>query len=135
MIFSWSIVDVFFCCKEIRKICGLFFLVTFCVSCSLAPASDTSQTELFLAGSTDKELLQAYTPVFLVEEADKPYNRIGSPRALSDKRSNPTIIVDPEHAALFVEKNDKKKQPAYFADFFTAKEDGYDAPGKDHRFL
>ncbi len=91
-----------------RKVCGLFFLVSFCVSCSLASVSDTSHTELFQAGRTENDLLQAYAPVFLVEEADKPYNRIGIPRAQTNKKNKPTIIVDPEHAALFVEKNDFK---------------------------
>ena len=91
-----------------RKVCGLFFLVSLCVSCSLAPVSDTSHTELFQAGRTDNDFLQAYAPVFLVEEADKPYNKIGIPRAQTNKKNKPTIIVDPEHAALFVEKNDFK---------------------------
>ena len=108
MIFHLARKDFPLLSKGVRKICGLVFLVSFCVSCSLAPVSDTSQTELFQAGPTDNDLLQAYAPVFLVEEADKPYNRIGIPGVLANRKNEPTIIVDPEHGALFAEKNDFK---------------------------
>lgn len=94
-------------CKGVRRrVWELFCLVSFCVSCSLAPVSDTSQAELFQTAPINHELLQVYAPVFLVEEADKPYNRIGTPRARTGKKGKSAIIVDPEHAALFMEKVD-----------------------------
>ncbi len=115
MIFHLTGKDFPLLSKEARKICGLIFLVFFCVSCSLAPVSDTSQTELFLAGPTDNDLLQAYAPVFLVEEADKPYNRIGIPGVLANRKNEPTVIVDPGHGALFAEKNAFKTAKGIFS--------------------
>jgi len=81
---------------------GWLLLVLSCISCSIVTRSEPGRVELFHASPTDDHIIDAFVPVFLVQEADKTYNRIGMPQVRVDANGGLAVHVDPSQAALFV---------------------------------
>jgi hypothetical protein len=76
------------------------------ISCSIVTRSEPGRVELFQASPNDDHTIDAFVPVFLVQEADKSYNRIGMPQVRVDASGGLTVHVDPSQAALFVGRQD-----------------------------
>ncbi|MBX3180873.1 MAG: hypothetical protein KF886_26290 [Candidatus Hydrogenedentes bacterium] len=48
-------------------------------------------------------LVQRFAPVFLIEHAEEPFNRIGTPSAEIGARGREKVLVDPSHATIYTE--------------------------------
>jgi len=84
---------------------ALFLALVFsCVSCSVATRNNFGSAELFVAPPAADPVVQAATPVFLIHEADKAYNRIGAPRVRGGAGGGTEVYVDPARAALFIDR-------------------------------
>jgi len=57
--------------------------------------------DIFLVPEDGENRFHSTAPVFLIHEPDRPYNRIGTPRAETDNSGNPHISVDPTQGTLF----------------------------------
>ena len=51
--------------------------------------------------SSDTDLLGRYSPVFIVEEAGKGHNKIGTVRALEEPEGHDKVFVDPEVSTIY----------------------------------
>jgi hypothetical protein len=84
----------------------LLLLVLPCISCSIVSRSEPGREELFSAALTADNTIAALVPIFLIQEADKTYNRIGMPKVRLDADGRLVVYVDPSQAALFVGEQD-----------------------------
>lgn len=48
---------------------------------------------------------KAHVPIFVVENSEHPYNRIGTPAAHQNHDGTPLIVVDPETATVYYERD------------------------------
>ena len=63
-------------------------------------ASASASTAAYVPAGGDS-LLDQYAPVFLIEEHEHTYNRIGTPAARATKRGKAEIFVDPSTPTLY----------------------------------
>ncbi len=86
--------------KKLILSCAALFLLCIC-SCSVipGPASDSRLSAYRVAD--DATLLARYAPVFVIENEQSKYNRIGTPYAEISASGEETIAVSPERATLY----------------------------------
>ncbi len=85
---------------------GLFLIViSFCLFASCA-TMNTTQPATDLKAITAEEngtLLANFSPVFMIEQPEKPYNLIGTPMAQVTKDLTEKVFVNPEKPTIYYE--------------------------------
>ena len=95
--------------KKIRffsiLLCGLLFLTG---GCSLISpmTSENKSTDLYLLPESGDTLLTKHAPIFLIEENQKNYNRIGTPTVRTDASGNTDIYIDTSRATIYTMTQD-----------------------------
>lgn len=90
--------------KKIIRI-SLFIVFSFLLGCSTGqkpvrlPASQIQAVKL----EQGSQLLQKFSPVFLIEEFTRPYNLIGTPKARLNDENEEEVYVDPSQATIYTE--------------------------------
>lgn len=87
-----------------RKQLRLFFSalpVLFLFSCATVPRYLPADPVRVYAATPDGTLLARYAPVFIIENPQAEYNRIGTPRARINKKGKEKIQVDPRTASVY----------------------------------
>ncbi|MCB1115296.1 MAG: hypothetical protein KDK71_02405 [Chlamydiia bacterium] len=74
----------------------------------------SSQSSTQTVNQTNQDLFEKYSPIFVVEENNKPYNRIGAPKIRRGPQKKLEAYVDPAQHPIFVQKV-----------IFTTKKDSY----------
>jgi len=88
----------------IARISRLFFLLLLILaaaSCARLPDRSADQPLLAFKVPEGEGLFERNAPVFLVENSEQPYNRIGTPRAIATDQPSPEITVDPAGATFY----------------------------------
>ncbi|WP_139249339.1 hypothetical protein [Malonomonas rubra] len=81
----------------------LLLLTTACAS--LQPAQKTEDSfSVSVSVQTQGNLLSRFAPQFILEEAEKSYNRIGSPGFKTGDNGQPVANVDPNHPTIFAQQ-------------------------------
>lgn len=75
-------------------------LLSACAGLTPAPG-DRGGAWLFAAPEVAEPLLARYAPVFIIDEAAKPHNRIGRPAARQLPTGEVRVLVDPDEAVLY----------------------------------
>lgn len=91
-------------CRRVMKIFSMV-LVVFTLSCATTPKRSS---ETFLSAvtlSAENSIFGRFSPVFLLENTDKPYNRIGTPTVALDESTKEPVVVDPDKSAVYVHKS------------------------------
>lgn len=98
------------------KILALFLLVILFTGCSQNPkALSLDNANAFLYETTrenatltqkDVELFQEFCPIFVIEQKDKLYNRIGEPKIKRGPQNKLEAFVDPAFHTIYVQKRD-----------------------------
>lgn len=90
---------------KMKRILFLLLLLQFVVSC--APLAEEQRPDNLLGyipqADEQTQLLQ-HAPIFIIEESDKPYNRIGTPTARMERQDEEVIFVDPRSAVIYAEQ-------------------------------
>jgi len=81
-------------------ILGLLFLG----ACASGPGAKIAGKPAVYTAGDDQTLLARHAPVFLVENNQVPYNRIGTPRAVVREDGGEALTVDPDRATFYVRK-------------------------------
>lgn len=87
----------------------LLFLIIFLqlavAACAPLPRTpDDKQNLAYLGRTDDQTLLAGHLPIFIVEQPDKPYNKIGTPKAVITEEGRERIHVDPEQPTVYAEE-------------------------------
>lgn len=86
---------------KLRKITDLLAVILlFCLSsCASPPQGPLQDRSLAYSVDNKSELLHRHAPVFIVEEPEKDYNRIGTAEAKSQKETD--VIINPGKATIY----------------------------------
>ncbi len=77
-------------------------VLLFATACSSVPRVDALRTAYVAeVPSGEMELLERYAPIFVLQTADKAYNRIGTPVAHKDHRGRVRVSVGPCRATYY----------------------------------
>jgi len=104
---------------SIQQVLGFaagFFLLSLSVSCTtLQPAKKAVESiPLFVSAEQDGTLLAQFAPVFILEDATRSYNRIGTPTVRKDGSDRPDVYVDPNQPTIYsMEKPFQGKEGNY----------------------
>lgn len=79
------------------------FLLVFCLVALSACASVPRSPALVYLPEPPLGVAPVHTPAFLVDDADQPFNRIGTPTVQKQGSGNPLVQVDPARASLYFE--------------------------------
>ena len=71
-------------------------------SCATYPEKPFLQNSRLYSVAESQELLDRFIPAFIIEEADKDYNRIGTPVALT-RKNLVEVSVDPDKATVYTD--------------------------------
>ena len=88
--------------KQIMKLVIWIFLLSLSVSCTgiQQRAKETIPSQ-YVSVDQDGSLLAQYAPVYIIEESNKDFNRIGTPAVRKDKNGNPEVFIDPLSATIY----------------------------------
>lgn len=81
-------------------LCGLALLASGCSLISPV-GSESRQQGVYLLPETDDSLLNRHTPIFLVEDNQRDYNRIGTPAVRVNASSQEDIYIDTDRATIY----------------------------------
>ena len=81
----------------------LLLLVTSCAGV-LSPQEVKSTASLQVAVEQDGSLLSQFTPVFILEDAEKSYNRIGTPAIRITNDGGPEAYIDSLQPTIYAEQ-------------------------------
>jgi len=80
-------------------------LLQLVVSCApLSQVQDKSEQLAYFPRSKDQTLQTLHLPTFIIEKRNKPYNRIGTPKAALTENGEEEIYTDPQEATIYVEE-------------------------------
>lgn len=82
------------------------FIITlfFLPSCASLPKTGPPAGHSVFIGESGDELIDRYTPLFVIENDREPYNLIGTPRARLMADGMEEVYVDPDNPSIFFEK-------------------------------
>ncbi len=81
---------------------ALVLVSLFIAGCGHSPLSPFDRTTLFTAPAPPS-LAALHAPVFLVRDAKKSFNRIGTPQITTGSDGQPLVLVDAKQPAIFFE--------------------------------
>ena len=88
-----------------RRTFLLITLLQFTVSCaSLQKVQDENELLAYLPQTEEQTLLTRHLPVFIIEKQNKPYNKIGTPKAQFSEDGTERVYVDAQEATIYTEK-------------------------------
>jgi len=92
--------------KVVPKIAILGALLSLILlgACASGPGVPVPGSPAVYTAENDQTLLARYAPVFLVENSQKPYNRIGTPRAVIREDGREELYIDPARATFYARK-------------------------------
>lgn len=85
-----------------------FFLATMAMSvtgCLTTASQDPGRSRIYTLPKGDG-LLEEFAPLFVVEHAEKAYNRIGTPKAKLTRDNHAVVYVDPEEPTIFADQQE-----------------------------
>jgi len=74
-----------------------------CINTKYLPSNTIGPTIAYLPLDAQSDISQ-FAPVFLVEENDLLYNRIGTPSAINNESNDLGVYVDPEKPTIYVQE-------------------------------
>jgi hypothetical protein len=80
-----------------------FLLVFFVVILSACTSTPRSPALVYLP-TPPIGVAPVHSPVFLVDDGEQPFNRIGTPTAQEQGSGDPLVLVDPAKASIYFEK-------------------------------
>lgn len=88
--------------KRMIKLVFCFILLLLSVSCTgiQQRAKETIPSQ-YVTVDQDGSLLAQYAPVYVIEESNKDFNRIGTPAVHKDKNGNADVFIDPLSATIY----------------------------------
>ncbi len=92
-------------------------LLLLLTSCALPPDSPQWQNSLVYAADDNDHLLSQFAPVFVAEEVDQKYNRIGTPIALIE-HDQEVVKIDPEVGAIYTSVRHFSTQQGEYTNIF-----------------
>lgn len=99
--------------KLMIKLVFCFILLSLSVSCTgIQQRAKKATPPQYVTVEQDGTRLAQYAPVYIIEESNKDFNRIGTPAVRKDKNGNPDVFIDPLSATIYameqqVKINDK----------------------------
>ncbi|CAD7840713.1 MAG: hypothetical protein [Olavius algarvensis Delta 4 endosymbiont] len=92
--------------KLIQKITILGALLSLILlsACASGPGVPAPGSPAVYTSGDDQTLFARYAPVFLVENNQVPYNRIGTPQAIVREDGREELHIDPAHATFYARK-------------------------------
>lgn len=91
-------------CPEIQYLFLMVISLSLVVSCTAVRRIPTESGPLTAIAAGDDGTLQArFSPVFVIENPEHPYNLIGTPTAERTAESTERVYVDPEKPAIYYE--------------------------------
>ncbi len=84
------------------------FLILILFTCFLASCMPLGKPPTFpeqqaITIKNDQTLLSRFAPIFIIENAEKPYNRIGTPQAMRTNDQEEKVFVDPSRPTVYTE--------------------------------
>ena len=90
------------------KIPFLLLSMFFFLGCSVLLPIDrqqaADQNTVYLPYATEESVLARHTPLFIVEDTSKEFNRIGSAVPIASEGGVPSITIDTDHPAVYGEE-------------------------------
>lgn len=85
-------------------LCKLLALALLLASCAAPPYQGAQQTLAVYTPATTSSRLEQFTPLFVVEQYNELYNRIGTARAIESGPANERVFIDPSQATIYGEE-------------------------------
>lgn len=86
---------------------GLLFLLLTTACAGLLPEQKTDQpVSQVVSAKPNGSLLSRFVPLFIIEDAGKSYNRIGTPRLKAGKGDKLTAYVDPGQPSIYAQQQE-----------------------------
>ena len=83
----------------------LLTVVQLVISCApFSQVQEASDLLAYIPQTSEQSLLSRFHPIFLVEEKNYLFNRIGTPKAVRLNNGKERVYVDPEKPTVYVEK-------------------------------
>ncbi len=83
----------------------LCLILTVCLSsCASVPKEFPINEQRAYTAEKSEQIFSRYSPFFIIENFKEPFNLIGTVRARLDKKGEEELYVDPEKAAIYVQK-------------------------------
>ncbi len=83
------------------RLLALAFLFCLVACAGLPPRHSELHAPAYVTAESSDSLLSRYAPLFILEEADKSYNRIGTPAIRAVEHGETEAYVDPDQPALY----------------------------------
>ena len=77
-----------------------------CATQSVKDQNTTTQDQTAFITANNDDLLQAFAPVFLINNDTEDYNLIGTPSVRIQPDNAQQVFIDPQQATLYAEKRD-----------------------------
>jgi hypothetical protein len=93
----------FFSLKKIHSLPVVFSILVFLSSCATVhyPLTPDKLKSYAIPDAADNQLITRYAPIFIIEEPQKSFNRIGTPSARSNKKNKEKIYIDPDIPTIY----------------------------------
>ena len=87
-----------------------------CISTKYIPVQPSEPATAYLA-QVDQSNISEYAPVFLVDESDLLYNRIGTPSVINTESDELSIYIDPGKPSIYVQERDFQTANASYKNY------------------
>ncbi len=83
------------------RLLALAFLFCLAACAGLPPRHSELHAPAYVTAESNDSLLSRYAPLFILEEADKSYNRIGTPAIRAGEHGEAKAYIDPARPSLY----------------------------------